>query len=587
MLHTIIIWESGFNHIGKILYELQLFFEIKHYMKIQWNEENILTQLNRIYPNRTFNLDSPKIKEIGGYNLFLFVINDPNPDIVDGVNQNIKFYKQKLRFLGINYLHGSDNELESWQNYNAVHEIERCQYERYSGLSTLKLIRDPKAREISIKQFPITELNDHNDLFRALGECGKYVVLRNWEFYPEAILDNNHQDMDILVEDRFSTLVALNAKPAFHDTNRSRYYVSVGDEVVQMDIRFISDGYYDHQWEIGMLERRARHTKGFYILNPEDYFWSLLYHEIFHKGKVREDTRKVLLPLMENISDVIPEDLENERLLEIKIIQFLNKNKLKLCSPEDYSVTLKRYKLVSKQAYRLKALIKRLVTRERYIPLKTYPQLEKYFNPNVIKLKVIKRRVFYAEKKLIKISEPQHRFILENEYKFLTLLKNENCFPQPLIHKRFLEFDCLITKFKTGRDINKYFRLNAARIKVLKTQLYHILEIFRKHKIVHNDIRPNNIIYNKYTDQYTLIDFGNASRLNHKSDKQPTLETMLKKQLQSNLGGDWVDKSAQGFYRDQSAVTNIIEHFDHQREFSLKTYWKFLRNKIYEYSLYK
>ena len=72
MLHAVIIWQSGFNNLSKMLLELQKEFKVKYCQKIVWEEGKVHKNLTQVYPNRDFTKKSPKVKEIGGNNLFLY-----------------------------------------------------------------------------------------------------------------------------------------------------------------------------------------------------------------------------------------------------------------------------------------------------------------------------------------------------------------------------------------------------------------------------------------------------------------------------------------------------------------------------------
>ena len=59
-----------------------------------------------------------------------------------------------------------------------------------------------------------------------------------------------------------------------------------------------------------MLDNRRQSKFGFYVLESDDYFYSLCYHALFHKRKLSEEYRKKL-------SNMYGEDLSPEQLLEL------------------------------------------------------------------------------------------------------------------------------------------------------------------------------------------------------------------------------------------------------------------------------
>ena len=90
----------------------------------------------------------------------------------------------------------------------------------------------------------------------------KYVVLRNFEGIPDHVTLDGHLDVDLLVSDYFLAKAVLDgtskpdAQPFFEDGGyRVVNMVRVRGLLVDFDVRFVGDGYYDQQWERSILER--------------------------------------------------------------------------------------------------------------------------------------------------------------------------------------------------------------------------------------------------------------------------------------------------------------------------------------------
>ena len=86
------------------------------------------------------------------------------------------------------------------------------------------------------------------------------------------------------------------------------------------------------KWEKDILKRRILHSNGFYVPNKTDYFYTLLYHVIFHerwKGSqvIRDDYKKKLLELGRElkIKKISENSLTNMSLMKELIEEYLTK----------------------------------------------------------------------------------------------------------------------------------------------------------------------------------------------------------------------------------------------------------------------
>lgn len=111
----------------------------------------------------------------------------------------------------------------------------------------------------------------------------EYVILRNWEAYPFTNLLSGKDDMDILCKDKADFINTVDAVPLHHDCDRGNYYIYIGDQKIRIDIRYVGDGYYCREWEEEILKNRIWDVRGFYILDSDDYMFSLLYHALIQK----------------------------------------------------------------------------------------------------------------------------------------------------------------------------------------------------------------------------------------------------------------------------------------------------------------
>jgi eukaryotic-like serine/threonine-protein kinase len=118
--------------------------------------------------------------------------------------------------------------------------------------------------------------------------------------------------------------------------------------------------------------------------------------------------------------------------------------------------------------------------------------------------------------------------ISKNETNASNRLKNEFIFnfkvdflPQIIELLENEAYYFLILKHKQGVTLNEYWLSKKSKFQTLKevsNGLKPIFDCLKEKKIVHADIRPENIIVDEVSNQYHLIDFGLAFYMNHPPD---------------------------------------------------------------------
>lgn len=132
---------------------------------------------------------------------------------------------------------------------------------------------------------------DTQELFQKLNQTCNYVILRNYEEIGEKeFLMDAHPDIDLLCDNSKKLKKQLKiVKNPGHIRHADHYWVKIGDRMVEIGVRYVGDLYYDTEWEKHMLDKKILHTEGFYVMDEENYFYSLLYHAYFQKKKLSED----------------------------------------------------------------------------------------------------------------------------------------------------------------------------------------------------------------------------------------------------------------------------------------------------------
>lgn len=144
----------------------------------------------------------------------------------------------------------------------------------------------------------LTDFNTKiNQLFLKLKQLGiQYVVLRNWEGFYNDLLIKGHNDIDVLCKrekDKKGFIKVFGAKH-IGDPYFGKYAFSILDNTFYLDFRIVGDGYYCKKWEQHMLKTKLLDQKGFYKLNNENYYYSLLYHALIHKNHMAVNYKTLL-----------------------------------------------------------------------------------------------------------------------------------------------------------------------------------------------------------------------------------------------------------------------------------------------------
>ncbi len=167
----------------------------------------------------------------------------------------------------------------------------------------------------------MTNYSTIQEAFEILDQAGvQYLVLRNYDnlLSPEMYMDG-HGDVDLLVADSQQVARLLGA-----ETNRknqgsllgdgTHYFINVGGKRVSLDLRHIGDGYYCNEWEQALLDRRVRH-QCFWVMAPQDYFYTLVYHAILQKRRLSDEYRGRLLAMARGLG--LDADGSERRFIEL------------------------------------------------------------------------------------------------------------------------------------------------------------------------------------------------------------------------------------------------------------------------------
>lgn len=177
----------------------------------------------------------------------------------------------------------------------------------------------------------------------------KYLVLRNYEnlLQPELFV-GEHADIDMLCDNSQQVVNLLGAQS--NRRNQSplvgdgvHYYLIVNGQKVSFDLRQVGDGYYCEKWEVDLLRRRKKQAC-FYVMEDEDYFYTLAYHAILQKRQFSDEYRCRLQAMASDCG--IAMDGNNERGFLHVLEQYMNQHGYQFTYSQDYLVP-NRFGLVS------------------------------------------------------------------------------------------------------------------------------------------------------------------------------------------------------------------------------------------------
>jgi len=341
-IHLFIIWSKGRYAQEQVLSQAAEKFEIVQKYEVEWSKENFSQNLTRFY-GENLPKNSGKETHCGTDPFLAFIIKDKAPryevrDTGRGfelVNINIFDAKAEWRDLtgGGHKIHGTNDPAE------AAHDIVLLLGQNIDDL----LASNDFSEEIKPVKSDLPGTGgwkDLGELFYVLNSACPYVVLRNFESFPDQYVLENHGDIDFLTFNVNLFASVTNAKKNGDEPWRVFHEIEIGEEKVPVDIRFIGDDYYDPAFSHKILNSRHLDIKGFYRPDDEHYFYSLMYHALVHREDFPTDylERLETLPESQNVKDQFPDLSWNWDALSAVLKLYLLQHSYGLPEPKDCTV---------------------------------------------------------------------------------------------------------------------------------------------------------------------------------------------------------------------------------------------------------
>ena len=337
-VHLFIIWENARNKQKEILEDINSNFEIIKIYEMEWSKEKFSEDLSRFYGTNLPN-GSHKEKHCGTGKFVLIIVKDKKPIYEERmtskgtqiVNINMFDKKEEYRELtgGGHKVHATNNETETNHDLTLLLGKNIEDYLKENSKKWNGKIEEKKQDLIGNNGW-----KNAKEMFYALNNCTKYAILRNYEVLPEEIYINEHNDIDLICESKEDVTYILNAEPVHKEEYRVQYKAKVENKIAYFDLRYIGDNYYDEKMEKNILNNRVYNEKGFFTLDKENYFYSLLYHALIQKLDFSEEYRKRLINM--NIEN-IKETASLEEFINI-LKKWMIANEYIMLKPNDESV---------------------------------------------------------------------------------------------------------------------------------------------------------------------------------------------------------------------------------------------------------
>ena len=293
------LWEGALEREDEIIADIGSKFEVRANFLIYWSDEHYARNMQRLYeiPGSvpSFSGYSPKL---GKPPFRVIVVKDKNPiytwkrsvsGVIEPTNERIVAAKYRYRelFEKKYQVHSTNNIDEYLFQSNLLLGPEIVdQILNSDGLLEGNLYRDLEGAE---------GWRDWKHVFSILNSCCRYLVLRNFEYLPDRIED---EDIDFLTDNMQRLASVANIEQIKKQKYKGK--ICISGSRVQADIRFIGDHYFDSQWQLNCLHRR-RKLRGLYVPAMADHFFTLLYHCKVHKKIVKSKYIELLGAMSEQM----------------------------------------------------------------------------------------------------------------------------------------------------------------------------------------------------------------------------------------------------------------------------------------------
>ncbi len=196
-------------------------------------------------------------------------------------------------------------------------------------------------------------LYDVLDMMNQVSSC---LILRNYEdITNDQYYMDGHDDIDFLCDNPKAIMKALDVRKNVFWKSKDHYYVKIAGKDVKIGLRYLGDDYYDRLWEKSALDNKVKLNDHFFVMDKENYFYSLLFHALLQKKKLSDDYKKRLISMGNDIGLELKGDSDFHKCL----FDYMRKMNYSVVYPKDITVSI-NYKKVpndlirGKNAYKIR-----------------------------------------------------------------------------------------------------------------------------------------------------------------------------------------------------------------------------------------
>ena len=581
-LHLIVLWQNARYKQKEILDDIKSQVKILEVIEIEWSPENVASNFTRFYgvklPNRSF-----KEKECGRGKFLTVVVKDQNPvyDYVETsrgfeyINKHLFELKEKYRSWtrGGHKIHTTNTPAETNHDITLLLGVNYNDY-----LKTAPVSWDGSFKQIKRDITGCNGWKDIKEFFYVLNATSNYCVLRNYEILPEKFRSDLHGDIDILTDNYDDMVFLTGAKPVFKKKYRVHNKVKIAGQDVFFDFRSLGDNYYCYDFEYNILKTRLLNENNIYVPNPENAFYSLVYHCVIQKKEIAVDyydkVKSLFLKLNYNKS-FNPQDYRYPFDFYYELLDdFMFENHYNYVKPNDLSVHF------NKKYVNYKNNTKRLSEEYNITDIRPYVvgQIYSLFDFRYFTGKINNEKVF--------IKYGGYDQAVQNEYRMLKKLYDVNNinFLKPYLYKCNKDNSFVVTEYMQGKMLDNLMKennLSQEQKNSFIKQLENIADNLATTKIAHRDIHPKNIMVTQ-EGILKLIDMQFA--VNTKKYRETSY---LRKHIQilANLGYHY--NPALYCWDDMFSINKIINELGGKSESVKKIIGKYrIHNILYKIVFY-
>ncbi|MEX2581502.1 MAG: hypothetical protein WD342_20770 [Verrucomicrobiales bacterium] len=325
----IIAWPNHLDKAATVNEEISEKFRILECYDIEWDKNNLYRNFYRFYGERLAT-SSIKEKATEGNVFRLVIFEDGEPQYgfratargIERVNTRLFDFKKALRKkLQTRFgIHASNDETETSRDLSLLLGINLGEF---------------KAREIPEwdgdtihRQRDVSGMNgwkNFEEFFHVMNSVEPYLVLRNADCIPDLPED---EDIDFLVRDPVKFAFFTDAKKLSRGTERANYEIVVSGKKINVDFRYVGDGYFDAAWQDDCMRKRRMNEKGIYVMDDENAYFTLAYHSFIHKKEFPDKYLTYFNTDAETLKD--------------RLYAFMHQNGYKMVEPRDVTLHFNR-----------------------------------------------------------------------------------------------------------------------------------------------------------------------------------------------------------------------------------------------------